>query len=842
MVLTHVFTASAALVVLSAGAPTAGHSELPEATWQRVVGTGAVLRPARRESAFGVSVSAAAQSAEEVEAALGLDRPTRRLIQQGLRNEGFDPGAPDGLFGPRTRAAIRRWQDARGARPIGYLDGPQAELLRLAGAAPPTAGDSAQADSLHAAGVQPAVPASDTTDISPTVTSALGAAGAQAGTEQAEASSPNPSVLRDATVAAPVAADTDAPALADATSSPANVESPTATASAAAVDCEAWNTREFFRAATAADVSACLAEGSDPEARDDDGWTPLHWAVFGNDGSEVIRTLLARGADLNARDYRDRTPLNSALNQPYTVLRTTTRGATMALVDALLAAGTNPTARDGVGATHLHFVAAVHVDPAAIETLLAAGADVGAQTENGDTPLHWAAAHNENPAVVEALLAAGADVAAEGSIRRTPLHMAARFNENPAIVEVLLAAGADVAARSVYDTPLHAAAAHNENPVVVEVLLAAGADIAARHRLFGSPLHVAALFNENPAVVEVLLAAGADIAAQMPGRGTPLHLAAQNENPAVVEVLLAAGADVAARSDDGATPLHAAARAISNENPAVAEVLLAAGADVAARRDDGATPLHEAARFSGSLGVLEVLLAAGANPDTRDRQGRTPVHYAADGPGTAPAIPTLIAAGADPDARNEDGDTPLHLAARFTFSFDNESNAGAAIDALLDAGANPTARNAAGETPWDVARDNDALQRSDAYWRLNDARFQEPPEDTSRRPRPGLPRRQGTEPSAPQRIGGPACEIPGYPSPTNVQRLGLSWCASTVGFQRRAFALQAAGAWCAIAEGTSSSPQQVSARHQEVNAACDALDALGTRGGPSCSCPAGYRP
>ena len=59
------------------------------------------------------------------------------------------------------------------------------------------------------------------------------------------------------------------------------------------------------------------------------------------------------------------------------------------------------------------------------------------------------------------------------------------------------------------------------------------------------------------------------------------------------------------------------------------------------------------------------------------------------------------------------------------------------------------------------------------------------------------------------------------------------------------FALQAAGAWCAIAEGTSSSPEQVTARHQEINAACDALDALyalANPGGAACQCPAGYRP
>ena len=76
--------------------------------------------------AFGV----AAQDASAVEAGLGLDRATRRLIQQGLRNEGFDPGAPDGLFGPRTREAISRWQQARGVPATGYLDKEQAELLR----------------------------------------------------------------------------------------------------------------------------------------------------------------------------------------------------------------------------------------------------------------------------------------------------------------------------------------------------------------------------------------------------------------------------------------------------------------------------------------------------------------------------------------------------------------------------------------------------------------------------------------------------------------------------------------------------------------------------------------
>ena len=80
--------------------------------------------------ATAASFFAAAQEPETAEAELALDRPARRLIQHGLAREGFDPGAPDGVFGPRTRAAIRAWQAARGELGTGYLDAAQADVLR----------------------------------------------------------------------------------------------------------------------------------------------------------------------------------------------------------------------------------------------------------------------------------------------------------------------------------------------------------------------------------------------------------------------------------------------------------------------------------------------------------------------------------------------------------------------------------------------------------------------------------------------------------------------------------------------------------------------------------------
>ena len=93
-----------------------------------------------------------------VEEGLGLDRAARRQIQQGLQAGGFDPGGADGLFGPRTRAAIRSWQASGGGRATGYLDDAAVSALRSAdgsrpavavGAAQPPSSFGAQSEGLE---------------------------------------------------------------------------------------------------------------------------------------------------------------------------------------------------------------------------------------------------------------------------------------------------------------------------------------------------------------------------------------------------------------------------------------------------------------------------------------------------------------------------------------------------------------------------------------------------------------------------------------------------------------------------------------------------------------------
>ena len=67
-----------------------------------------------------------------------LDRETRRRLQSALAAQGFDPGQPDGVFGPRTRGAIQAWQQENGHAATGELTSGQVERL-LAAERPPDA-------------------------------------------------------------------------------------------------------------------------------------------------------------------------------------------------------------------------------------------------------------------------------------------------------------------------------------------------------------------------------------------------------------------------------------------------------------------------------------------------------------------------------------------------------------------------------------------------------------------------------------------------------------------------------------------------------------------------------
>ncbi len=49
------------------------------------------------------------------------------------------------------------------------------------------------------------------------------------------------------------------------------------------------------------EVKAALADGTDVNAKDSDGWTALIWAAK-KDHSDIVELLLNKGADVNAKN------------------------------------------------------------------------------------------------------------------------------------------------------------------------------------------------------------------------------------------------------------------------------------------------------------------------------------------------------------------------------------------------------------------------------------------------------------------------------------------------------------------------------------------------------------
>jgi len=81
-----------------------------------------------------------------VEAALKLIRSQRVEIQRQLSALGFDTGVADGLWGAKTRTAIKSWQRANRQTQTGYVTAAQVKLIRQqAGSAAPAPGTDNEA-------------------------------------------------------------------------------------------------------------------------------------------------------------------------------------------------------------------------------------------------------------------------------------------------------------------------------------------------------------------------------------------------------------------------------------------------------------------------------------------------------------------------------------------------------------------------------------------------------------------------------------------------------------------------------------------------------------------------
>ena len=332
-----------------------------------------------------------------------------------------------------------------------------------------------------------------------------------------------------------------------------------------------------------------------------------------------------------------------AADQP---LADAARNADWGVVRALVEQGADVTARQGDGATALHW-AAYWDEVELVDLLIRGGADVNAANDLGVTPL-WTAAENRSPAMVRRLLDAGANPNAQLLSGETPLMTAARVGARD-VARQLLEAGADVAAAGGRRQTALMWAVAQRHPEVVEALLAHGAAVDARSDVWTevvkttpepwnpeyvteipqggyTPLLFAARVGDLDSA-KLLVAAGADVNDQPPYGTSATVVAAHSGHRDVAVFLLEQGADPNA-DDAGYTALHAA---ILHKDARLVRALLDHGASPQAtvrsstpvRRDAvdfflhpsyvGATPFWLAARFNAP-DIMRLLLDRGADP------------------------------------------------------------------------------------------------------------------------------------------------------------------------------------------------------------------------------------
>ena len=361
-------------------------------------------------------------------------------------------------------------------------------------------------------------------------------------------------------------------------------------------------------------VELLLNRGADVNATDGTGGTALHIAVEQAFRS-IAEVLVAHQADVNAR--------NAPMNNEATPLHRAAALGHVEMIKFLIAHGAEVNTRANNSSTPLSSaVGSAQLD--AVKALLGAKANPDLYGNDGQTSLSDAASRGYLE-MVKTLLDAKADP--NGGERNPPLFYAIKQG-NTNLAALLIRAGAEVDRARALDgqmtsdsprrrpsgdqiftnTPLAFAVVQNQ-AAMVEMLLKFKADPNGDDGS-GEPLIFKGLF--HPDIMKTLLEAGADPNSIKTG---PNGIGYQGETP----LLLAARIHFQP-SQDGKSYY-----AISEADLGAARLLIAHGANANARRpSDGATVLHLAAE-TGNRELVELILANKVDLNARNNAGETPL-------------------------------------------------------------------------------------------------------------------------------------------------------------------------------------------------------------------------
>lgn len=329
------------------------------------------------------------------------------------------------------------------------------------------------------------------------------------------------------------------------------------------------------KSGNAAMVQHLVTHGADVNARDSAGKTPLDRALRSRN-TELSSALLKAGPKLTVEKKKPTAP---------TVLHTAISSHNLKVIPDLVKGGAELEARDAQDRTPLQ-LALENNSIEAMDILLKLGADIQATDSEGLSPLHLAVRYcfdwdddETSPGIREEqpiwvkwgnrtgkyLLFKKADINATNKLGQTPFHMVGLRGEvgnrpSPyvnALVTNLVAYGGDINRRDAAGmTPLHLAV-HQQSYPLVQALVAHGADPNIKNSVGQTALHLALEGTKlEPAAIPRTILSTGNTTKPMTLRRFPPSMIRPNMQ--IIQLLLDAKADQTVPDAKGKTPLQMA--------------------------------------------------------------------------------------------------------------------------------------------------------------------------------------------------------------------------------------------------------------------------------------------
>lgn len=415
-------------------------------------------------------------------------------------------------------------------------------------------------------------------------------------------------------------------------------------------------------------------------AKNTDGRTPLHHAVFHAQEVMVALLLSFPTVDPEIRDVEGWTPLNSSI-----------LCASDAICKILIESGrVDPNAANKSGQTPLH-VAAENIGSDEIAKMLLQSQDIDPNRLDSikETPL-YRAVQRQNTDVARVLIESGKVGLKIFNLKfRTALHEATKMS-NVVIVKLLLEDR--IVAHNTPDvegkTPLYEAASAGAEEIAILLVERGIDDFDLGDERKQTPLHIATSQGAMGIVKRLLECEGVNLNAKNDMGRTPLHLAFKNRRYAVAKVLLdSKKVLIGALDHTGCIPFdHSPLRELKQIFERLLKTQLTKHSSVMEvnlnfKFEDGQTLLQRVIASRPNPETLHLLLEIfDVDPECRDNNWQTAMHTAAIYESGIPAFPTSdqyriemyetsIEALLDSekldgalDLRDENGFTPLDLA------------------------------------------------------------------------------------------------------------------------------------------------------------------------------------